>query len=112
MKIELTTQEAIQLIKEHLGTANEVEVNIISEQIAKDEDEDLMNKNRAGKKRRRLLVDEVQRLVSQGDKSGAIDLVNGSINSLGLVGSKFFVEMNDGEFNRFIDTGRVKNLIV
>jgi hypothetical protein len=185
MKIELTTQEAIQLIKEHLSTSNVVEVSIISEQVAKDEDKErnkrrnlieevktllksgshteaivkvmeaipslelkdanafvstldtlytvkstviktpvteeseketrehakdkaegfLDKQKRAEKERRRTLVVGVQTSLRIGDKMNAIKLVNQTIMNISLSESKRFVEMNEREFNNFIDTG-------
>lgn len=113
MKIELTINEAIQLIKEHLGTSNSVEI-CITEQITKDEDKERNNRStviktpvqeESEKETRELLVNEVKMLLKQGNKMGAVKLVNQSIADIGLKRAKLFVEMDEREFECFIEIG-------
>jgi len=111
MKIELTINEAIQLIKEHLGTSNSVEI-CITEQITKDEERNNRStvikttvQEESEKETRELLVNEVKMLLKQGNKMGAVKLVNQSIADIGLKRAKLFVEMDEREFECFIEVG-------
>jgi uncharacterized membrane protein YjjP (DUF1212 family) len=74
-----------------------VEVSIISEQVAKDEDKE--------RNKRRNLIEEVKTLLKSGFRTKAVEKVMETIPSLELKDANAFVMMDGIDMECYVDTG-------
>jgi len=114
MKIELTTDEAKQLIKEHLGgTSNFIEVVI----VPSDENPTVkvtaceLNKQSELVNKRRELVTAVKQAMDINNTRSAITFVLEAIPYIGLKNARVFVQMSDAGFDLYISTGLLSDKV-
>ena len=109
MYLKLTLKEAIKFIASKVG-CNEIDVNIIlpeqKKEVFKDSRNDFSDRGtRAG------LVRDIKTALTapEGGHMLAIHCIRYRVPSLGLKDAKTFVEMDENEFNDFIESGRLSN---
>lgn len=107
MYFELSVEEARNLIASKLG-CDEKDVKIILPETKTEVFNDLRN-DFSDKGIRAVLVRDIKTILKTGENSHmfAIRYFRYRCLTLGLKDVKAFVEMSDGEFNYFIETGRL-----